>query len=569
MEYSDFNIHIFGSGTEVRAVCPECTPTRKPQHQKEKDLCVNTEKGTWYCQHCGWSGGLKTDKPYEIPKQYIKPEYKPTALPGPVIDFFKNRGITEKTLAECNIGFEKPNGKPAGAMMFPKYKNGEVVGIKYRTHDKRMWQSKSPDPCFYNYDMALSSGSDRLIITEGEIDCLSFIEAGFKNVVSVPDGAPAVASKNLDNKLLFLEDTIINKFKMFVLAVDNDEPGKFLEEELAQRLGKHKCNRVIYPIGCKDANDVLKKHDAATLSDLYHKSKPYPVDGLYTITDIEGEIWDLYKSGLRPGEKTGWESLDDYYTVRKCEMTVVTGMPGSGKSTWLDALTINLASNAQWKIAFCSPENWPIQRHAASLIEKVSGRPFAGNTKNQYKATQDQITRAINWLKEQVFFTQLRDKDMHIDGVLEVMQAAISRHNVSGIVLDPWNELEYHRPQGMSETEYVSESLGKIRRFARLNNVHVWIVAHPTKLRRDDGGNYPVPRLYDISGSAHWFNKADNGVVVHRHNLERPIVNIYVQKIRFKEIGKIGYTTLRYISDNGRYADAPGSEVGYDDTVPF
>jgi twinkle protein len=121
--------------------------------------------------------------------------------------------------------------------------------------------------------------------------------------------------------------------------------------------------------------------------------------------------------------------------------------------------------------------------------------------------------------------------------------------------LDPWNELEHRRPTDKSETEFISESLGQIRRFARFNKVHVWIVAHPTKLKRKDDGTYPVPRLYDISGSAAFYNKADNGICIHRKDPRKPEVDVHVQKIRFKEIGKLGKAQLGFIADTGTYFD--------------
>ena len=441
--YSDYGIDLpaGASGNEVRAICPQCTPDRKPQHQREKDLCVNLEKGTWFCQHCGWADGLKPEKA-ETQPEYHKPKYNPTNLPSKILQFFAKRGIGEQALLKCKIGHESPNGKIYGAIMFPRYKNGEVVAIKYRTADKRMWQSKNPEPCFYNYDMAIKSGKDRVIITEGEIDCLSFVEVGRENVVSVPDGAPAVTAKNLDKKFSFLQDGLIEHFKSFVLAVDNDEPGKVIEEELAERIGKHRCMRAIYPSGCKDANDVLVKHGKDVLIDIYQKAKPYPVDGLYVVDDFIDEIIDLYDQGLKPGLSTGWASIDRLYTVRKCELTIITGIPSSGKSTWLDALTVNMAARHDWKIAYCSPENWPLQRHAANLIEKITRKPFACSTQTAERATLQEVQKAAEYMRSRFFFTQLRDKDMSIDGVLEVMQAAISRYDVSGVVLDPWNELE-------------------------------------------------------------------------------------------------------------------------------
>ncbi len=492
MEFKDHKIEIPADATgEVRAICPECTPHRKPEHQNEKDLSVNVDEGTWYCHHCGWSGGLKQKE-----NTYEKPEYNPSELTKGVIQFFANRGISQRTLNKGNIGFCKEKR----VITFPRYKNNEIVAVKYRTHDKRMWQSKNPMSCFFNYDNAKKIGSDYLIITEGEIDALSFIEAHIENVASVPDGAPSPTAKNLENKLSFLQDGLIDKYKYFVLAVDNDEPGKFLEQKLAEKLGKSVCYRIDYPLNCKDPNDVLIKHGPDKLKEIYKNAQPYPIDGLFTANDVYNAVAELYDKGLQPGVSTGWDSINELYTVRGCEMTVVTGTPGSGKSTWLDALTVNLNQSHGWKIAYCSPENWPIQRHISGILEKITCKPFARTTPTETRMSEEERDKAIQEMSKNFFFTELPEEQMSLDSILDVMQAAVSRYNVQGVVLDPWNELEYHRPTDLTETEFVSRSLGKIRRFARLNNVHVWIVAHPTKLRKNDDGSYPVPRLYDISG---------------------------------------------------------------------
>jgi len=100
----------------------------------------------------------------------------------------------------------------------------------------------------------------------------------------------------------------------------------------------------------------------------------------------------------------------------------------------------------------------------------------------------------------------------------------------------------------MNETEYVSHCLKRIRVFARQHGIHVWIVIHPTKLYRNDSGKYPVPTLYDCAGSAHWRNKADNGIVVWRDLAETDSaeVEIHVQKIRFRQVGCRGMAKLYY-----------------------
>ena len=88
------------------------------------------------------------------------------------------------------------------------------------------------------------------------------------------------------------------------------------------------------------------------------------------------------------------------------------------------------------------------------------------------------------------------------------------------------------------------------------HGVHIWFIAHPAKMRPDDNGKIRAPSLYDISGSAHWVNKADLGVVVHR-SPERhpPMTEIYIRKVRFKSVGKIGKVTLGYDRATGRYSD--------------
>src|SRR5262249_8516738 len=116
---------------------------------------------------------------------------------------------------------------------------------------------------------------------------------------------------------------------------------------------------------------------------------------------------------------------------------------------------------------------------------------------------------------------------------------ALEETRTAGVVIDPWNELEHMRPQWMSETEYISESLSRIRRFARTYNCHVWVVAHPRILQRDKDGKRPVPTPYDVSGSAHWYNKADNCITVWRDVAsDSKKAQIHIQKVRFKHVGK-------------------------------
>lgn len=274
----------------------------------------------------------------------------------------------------------------------------------------------------------------------------------------------------------------------------------------------------------------------------------------------------LWEKGLPPGTSTGWQSLDHHYTVAPGQLTIVTGWPGSGKSEWLDAMLLNLAFQG-WRIAVYSPENRPEEIHVIKYIEKLVGKPFReGPTE---RMTRDEAKEAMETISEWFsFLVPAADTDRSSFGLEDIMTAAElafrgmgawRTSRPAGLVIDPWNELEHHRPKHWSETEYVSHVLTTIRSWARANSVHVWIVAHPQKLRRDEGGKLPIPRPDAISGSQHWWNKADNCVTVWRplddHLPGNRTVDIHVQKVRFKHIGIPGVVTLEYNRVTGRYSE--------------
>jgi twinkle protein len=140
------------------------------------------------------------------------------------------------------------------------------------------------------------------------------------------------------------------------------------------------------------------------------------------------------------------------------------------------------------------------------------------------------------------------------------------RHGSRGLVIDPYNEIEHRRPGNMTETEYVSQILGRVRRFGQNHGVHIWFVAHPRIMRREGRGDgpLPLPTLYDIGGSANWVNKADLGVVVHRDpNADPYRTEIHVRKVRFKSVGKIGAVALRWDRGTGRYSEIAADATGY------
>jgi twinkle protein len=273
------------------------------------------------------------------------------------------------------------------------------------------------------------------------------------------------------------------------------------------------------------------------------------------------EIEKLWHTGLPPGDKTGWPSLDKFYSVAEGQLTVVTGWPGSGKSEFLDALLVNLMHQG-WHTCYFSPENQPVELHMAKILEKVSGMPF-GRGPTERMTVEDIRSLAISMLASRYQFLPIPEEGtLTAPEVLDRSEPWLMNWRGKGrkvsLVIDPWNELEHNRPHQMSETEYVSKTLTKVRNWARPRGIHVFIVAHPQKMRRENG-KLPIPTLDMISGSQHWWNKADCGITVWRNHdeLESQEVEIHVPKIRFKHIGRPGVVKLRYDRVTGRYHEIP------------
>ena len=276
-------------------------------------------------------------------------------------------------------------------------------------------------------------------------------------------------------------------------------------------------------------------------------------EGIFDLNDISERVYDLYEQGAsNRGVSTGWPNMDTLYRVARGEWTLVTGMPSHGKSAWLDALVVQLAEKHGWRFAVCSPENQPLELHALKLARLLKGKPFSIGVHE--RLTMQDLTDALAWEFDHFTFVLPHEGRRSVAGVLALMETVIQRREVHGIVIDPWNELDHSRTDKLSETEYISQSLTAIRQFARRRNVHVWMVAHPTKLQKLPGKDtYPVPRPYDVSGSAHWWNKADNAICVYRDDEDR-WVQVHVQKVRFDTNGQRGVAEFQYNPLTGRYA---------------
>ena len=473
----------------------------------------------------------KKTKPAPEPISYL-------AAPNAFLDkFFSKRGISRKTYEAFNI-FTEDNrwiGFPYNGH------NGKCDNIKMRTPDKEFRQTKNGKKSLYNYDRVATASE--VVGVEGEMDALAVYEAGIPHVTTLPDGAPAKANFKEDDKRFEVLQTHPLQANKIILFCDADGAGDNLKKELLHRYGKDKCWYVKPPEGCKDANDVLLKHGTLKLKNLIENAIPFPVDGLYTADRYANEVLDLYHGNYDRPIEIGYPELDKIYKVMKGTFHVWTGIPNHGKSTFLDQCLISLAERHRWKFAFFSPEH-STKMHIRRLVSMKTGKPFDQGFNG--RMSEDELKAAINWVHQHFYFIETREHTPHIDRIHDIARGAIQKFGCNALVIDPYNEVDASRRGSYREDEHIRDFISKCKRFCKMHDVTTWVVAHPTKMPKQESGGYAPPTAYDISGAAHWHNQADAVVTVHR-NFDAGTIQVITRKIREQGLyGQIGEAIFKW-----------------------
>lgn len=434
----------------------------------------------------------------------------------------------------------------SSVLKFPFLIAGKAVNHKYRDFaTKRFWQDEGGRQCFWNLDALLDSTLAKLplIITEGELDTVAAIQAGQARAVSVPDGAPSSSIDGDSRKYQFVNDVLaqLKACDRVILATDNDPPGRILAEDLAVRIGKSRCCTVTYPEHCKDLADVMLWHGPQAINDLLAAARYWNVPGLHLMSELP-------PIERRRAYSTGIEVLDPLFKIRLGDFSVCTGIPGHGKSTLVQDIAARIAAKHAWRICLASFESQPQTDHKHWLRSWRLGT-------SAFLASPSELIDIDQWIDDH-FVWVITDEEQDIcdlPWLLQMIDASVVRYGARLVIIDPWNELDHTRPPDMSITEYTGFAIKSLKRTARLLNVHIMVVAHPTKLIQDG-----KPSLYAISDSAHWANKCDAGLVVWRS--PKDITEVSVAKIRHEDIGKRGKVSLAWNRDSRKFEGAATEE---------
>jgi len=418
----------------------------------------------------------------------------------------------------AHMGLKSIDHPAMGASVaFPYRRGGISYAAKFRAVEKKDWRSSTGvSRSLFNED-AIRTGDSPIVITEGEIDCLSVMQAGFSRAVSLPDGWTANGDKR---ECLVEAEEWFRKAPYVIVAGDADEAGSSLPKTVANILTGHDVRHARWPEGCKDANDVLVKYGEGELARCLTEAKRIDPPGGF-ITGIS----DLPPLPARRVLRVGMAPFDYVLALEVGAMSVGTGTPGSGKSTFTTFAAYHVARNDGARVGLLSFETHPY-RTRDHLARLHTGRPWAD------LSPRDQAACAA-WLDQRFRIVHRSyDEGSHNLGWLRSMIYTLAvRDGCKLIVVDPWNELEHLPEPGENMTGYINFALQQIRVWAEQFDTHICVVAHPRKMMTD--GKPRSPTGYDIADSAAFSNKPALGFTVHmEEDGDEKFVRVTTWKVR-------------------------------------
>lgn len=548
--FEDAGININGKEGQFKTLCPKCSKKRS-KNPTEECLSVNTDSGLFKCHHCGWAGALdgfkRTAMPTYKDREYSIPTYRAEEweLSQEAMEFFAKRGISETTLRLNHIGSKmgKLAGEECEILSFPYIKD-KIVNVGYRSMESKTFRFfPGAEMCFYGMQNLFTAdclNTKQLVICEGQIDMLSFYEAGITNVISVPQGSPFQEGRTTIPKLEYLEDpffmALAPEFDEIIIATDNDYAGKALAQELANRLGVERCSRFHFEESKKDANEILTQLGKESLVSGILNRTPM-LQGL--VIDIQERMLNYYNKGFDHGLISGIDAFDNVFTLGFPYITLVTGIPEIGKSMFLDNILIGYALNNGVHTTIFSPETKPMEFHVARMVAIKTGQVI-GTPEDMDRISYNDYMDAVKWVDRH--FTFLEPKSNNLEEVIALFKASILKNGSKICVIDPFSRI---RIEGENERMFIRNMLNELSEFAVRHKVHLFIVAHPTKPDMTKPKNpteikdVPIVTPYDIKGAGEWFDSSDFIISLWRtRQVDDAPIRAYVLKSKYHHLAK-------------------------------
>lgn len=447
---------------------------------------------------------------------YRYPHEEPINEKEHVVDYLGKRGISKNVIDYLDIREDSH-----GNGVFNFYDTNDVLTmVKYRparTVEKhsgqpKTWCQKDADTSALLFNMNRVNTSKPLLITEGEIDCASAIEAGYINTVSVPLGA---------GNLHWIEENWdwLNNFESIIIWSDNDEPGIKMRKECIYRLGTWRTKYISTPeffekengkrVPLKDINDCLQVGGKEFVMNLISEAKDVPVKSVVDYSEIE----ELDISQM-DGVKTGIKPLDDeLLKIFYGTLTVLSGRPGSGKTSIIDQTIARTIDDGSPVFLFSKemPErmsaNWfnTIIAGRRNMVERTS------RDNRKYYIVPQAVQKKMQSQYNKKLFIYRDDEPNDVDSVLKSAEECVRKFGCKLIVLDNLMMIDLNCSESDKNTAQTN-LINALIKFAAKFNVAVVLIAHP---RKTQDTNSDI-EMYDISGTSNIINLAMRSIGLRR-----------------------------------------------------
>ncbi|MBX3504438.1 MAG: toprim domain-containing protein [Parvibaculum sp.] len=478
-----------------------------------------------------------------------------TGLTKAAIEFAGKRGISAQTLETMRVvgGRAQFDDGTHEAIVF-RYLDRDEEQVNYKARSlagKRYKQAKGGKQLAYNWWQVAQGDLSAVYITEGEFDACALVEAGISpdSVISTPNGATAeemddpAEAKKYGWLIDAMEDGLARAGR-YIIAADNDGPGRSFRSDVVRILGPAKTWFVDWPEGTKDANEFLTQYGGEALRGyIGAAAKPWPVEGVYTLSQIPEpaplELWDL-----------GFPEFEGKLKIAPTMLSVFTGYPGHGKSHMAQQVWFNIARQYGIRIAVFSAET------RVKPFFRRNIRQFYWRCRESDMG-EKMIEEADAWMEAHFLIIEHPKERPTVSWILNTAEVAVQRHGCRALLLDPWNKLRLdYDPRTTTEARYIGDALDDFMDLSRGLNIHTQIIAHPAKPEWQ--ARKMAPDLYAVSGSALWNDRVDAGYCMFRPEIvkdgrRQTKAEFRCLKARFEELGYPSLYEMNFEIGRGRF----------------
>lgn len=269
---------------------------------------------------------------------------------------------------------------------------------------------------------------------------------------------------------------------------------------------------------------------------------------------VKTQADEIYNKGYPSLKGINVQPIDQLWKPKRMEVTCLTGIGNMGKTAYYKWYQLMRCLLYGEKFATFSPEENPPEEYYFDFVEMLLGCDCT--PANQARPPKHVFDAAYDWVSKHFFYLYPEEAAPTPEYVNARFLEMIVKEKVDWCTIDPFNMLT-HTHRG-NTADYLEEMLTVFKRFAEKNNVFYYIVAHPVKMMKNGGTDYPCPDVFDLAGGAMWNNKMHNILVYHRPFASSDPINtlceLHSKKIRKgKSVGKKGGTEFNYSYTTRRY----------------